>query len=145
MSAVDFLNVHIASHFKLLDGHKINVTYCVNVNGALFKVKSFFIVNNKANYGYTFGKIISIVFVDQNNPILVVKYCVTDLLDNHAYVHVIKPCVPSSSHLLKVDDLLDYYPLESLEKGGRATIRLKYGVFFICIFSFASCYSKRIN
>jgi hypothetical protein len=110
MSAVDFLNVDIDSHFNPLDGHQINVTDCVNVNGALLKVKSFVIVNknDKTNYGYTFGKIIPIVFVDQNNPILVAKDCVTDFFDNHAYVHVIKPCVPSSRHLLKVDDLLDY-------------------------------------
>ena len=99
------------------------------MNGALFKIKSFVIIDNKANYGYTFGKIISIVFIHQNNPILVVKDYVTEFFYNHAYVHAIKPCVPSSSRLLKIDDLLDYHLLESLEKGGRETIRLKYGVF----------------
>jgi hypothetical protein len=94
MSAADFLNVDIASHFNLLDGHQINVTnqrnqrnqiYPFKVNGALFKVKSFFIVNNKANYGYTFGKIIFIVFVDQNNPIFAVKYDITDFFVNHSF------------------------------------------------------------
>ena len=141
MFAADFLTVDIASHFNLLDDHLINVSDCVNVNGALFKIKSLVIVDNKANYDYTFRKIISIVFIDENIPILVAKDYVTEFFDNHAYVHEIKHCVPSSSRLLKIEDLLDYRPLESLEKGRRETIRLKYGVlknvsffwhFFVC-------------
>lgn len=85
MSSADFLNVDLAAHFKLIDCDLINSADCVNVNGAIYKIKSFFIVGNFYfifiyPLGYTFGEIMSAVFIHHNNLIFVVKDYVTEFL-----------------------------------------------------------------
>ena len=97
----------------------------VDINGSEYRV-GYFVAVAYGNYGYVFGKITLIVFADANTPFLLVTLYSTVEFDSYRYCYVIKKDVPHRERIVKIDDLLDYHPLDMVQIDGKHLIRLKY-------------------
>lgn len=119
--------VDIAKYFDTSELDLISVTDEIVVTGTKYKT-GYFVLIEKQDRGYIFGKIEAII-CENNNPVLLLNEYVTQQFDNHSYSYLISLNSPLSSRLCVVDDLLDFHPLDSLEKNGSLFVRLKYYVF----------------
>ena len=97
----------------------------VDINGSEYRV-GYFVAVAYGNYGYVFAKITLIVFADANTPFLLVTLYSTVEFDSYRYCYVIKKDVPHRERIVKIDDLLDYHPLDMVQIDGKHLIRLKY-------------------
>ena len=125
----DFLNVDMISSFFDSSAEEIvSLTDSIKINGVNYIVGLFVIVE-KSDQGFNFGKIEKIVFKNIDDPVLLVCLYNTETFDNHSFSFVIKPSHPSLQCLYRVNDLLDFHPLDGIEKTGRLFVRMKYFVF----------------
>jgi hypothetical protein len=60
--------------------------------------------------------------------VLLVSLYNTETFDNHSFSYVIEPSYPSLQCLRRVNDLLDFHPLDGIHKNDRLFVRLKYFV-----------------
>lgn len=97
----------------------------VDINGSEYRVGCFVAVGY-GNYGYAFGKITLIVFSYANTLFLLVTLYSTVEFDAYRYCYVIKKDVPHRERIVKINDLLDYHPLDMVQIDGKNLIRLKY-------------------
>lgn len=118
-------SIDISSYF---DVSAIFVTDCVIKNGTEYK-KHFFLVLEKIDRGFIFGKIEAIVFENKDDPVFLMNYYCTKQFDHHSFCYEIERLYPSVSRLGRVKDLLDFHPLDAFYKDNRLFIRLKYFLF----------------
>lgn len=96
-------------------------------NGIEYRVGSYVIVR-QSEYGYVFGKIVSIIYKSEKSPVFVLNMFDTVEFSYIHHSYSIKEVTPSQLLAFYLHDFLDHTPLDGINKSSLILVRLQYHV-----------------
>ena len=127
LNVADFPELNFQPYFVEQDQEFVSISNNVTICGTEYK-KSYFVILEKIDQGYLFGKIDCIVCEDPHSPVFLLNLYTTIDFEQSCYCYKVERLSPAPPRFCFVNDFLDYHPLDSVERQGCTYIRLKYFV-----------------
>ena len=123
----DYPHLDLEPYLLHHDQLTIDVTDYVIVKGTEYR-KGYFVIIEMAERGYLFGKIVTIICDNPNVPILMLNVFITCDFDYHSFSYRVSQKSPSETKFCRIEELIDFHPLDSVRNSTGTFIRLKYKV-----------------
>ena len=127
LNVADFPELNFQPYFVEQDQEFVSISNNVTICGTEYK-KNYFVILEKIDQGYLFGKIDCIVCEDPHSPVFLLNLYTTIDFERSCYCYKVERLSPAPPRFCFVNDFLDYHPLDSVERQGCTYIRLKYFV-----------------
>jgi hypothetical protein len=105
----------------------VSISNHVTICGTDYK-KGYFVILEKIDRGFLFGKIDCIVCEIPHSPVFLLNLYTTIDFDQNLYSYQVERLLPTLPRFCFLNDFLDFHPLDSVERQGLTYIRLKYFV-----------------